>query len=183
MKKVALLLAYAALVPTSSRATEAPPLFTLEHAAPLACTVMCAYWDAPGAAGYNECSRPFPDGSYDQTLLRLTSRQGVVRFEMRSEIDYDSFICTNTEPPVLVPAFLDPIGDNCSGITGRGDPIAVGCLERLDLHHSALVAANGGVNEMEFIVISYNWSDTGSLPVNVWGPVEVIDDSFEASIM
>ena len=161
-----------------------PPSITLEHSAPLPCTVACAYWDVAGATGANECSAPFPSGSYDKTLLRLTSQRGVAHFEMRSEIDYDTFFCTNTDPPVLIHDLAQHVGPaDCAGIAGIDhDVLAVGCLEFRDLTYSGLVAANGGVNEMEFIVISYNWSDPGSLPVHIWGPVEVLDDSFEASI-
>lgn len=152
----------------------------VEHFAPLPCSVACAYWDAPDAAGYNECGNPFPEGSYDESTFRLTRQTGVVHIEAHSVNDYDSFICTDTDPRVLV----SPVGggccDPCDGIAGN-NAIAWACVERGDLTYSGLAASNGGAND-RFVIISYNWSDTEPLPVKLWGPVEIIDDSFEANI-
>lgn len=157
-----------------------PPVITVTHEAPLPCSVACAYWDAPDAAGYNECGNPFPQGSYDESTFRLTSRNGVVHIQTYPVYDYDSFVCTDTEPSVLVTTMAPGCCYPCHGIGGN-TAIALACEEGTDLTYSGLVAANAGAND-RFVIISYNWSDTEPLPVKLWGPVELIDDSFEASI-
>ena len=178
MRRTMILGAMASLMAIVSPAKAAT--VNLTHSAPIPCAVMCAYWDAPGAAGFNECSAPFPEGSYDKTTLKLTSTTGVVHIEAQSPIDYDSFICTDTNPPVLVQTLANTVGDPCEGLAGN-NAVAVGCLESGDLTYSGLVAANGGVNEFNFILISYNWSDNGVLPITLTGPVEVLNDNFEAA--
>lgn len=177
MRRAIILGAVASLAAVTPQANAA---ITLTHSAPIPCAVMCAYWDAPGAAGFNECSAPFPEGSYDKTTLKLTSTTGVVHIEAQSPIDYDSFICTDTNPPVLVQTLANTVGDPCEGLAGN-NAAAVGCLESGDLTYNGLVAANGGVNEFNFILISYNWSDNGELPITITGPAVVLDDTFTAA--
>jgi hypothetical protein len=180
------LLVVGALAPLRATAS-IPPEVTVEHFAPIPCSVACAHWEAPDAAGFDACADPFPAGSYDFSTFRLTATSGVVTIEARSVIDYDTFVCTTTEPSVHVGtvgscgwrAKCTSIGDECTGIAGR-DALAVGCIERKSVTWSALTAANGGAND-EFRLISYNWSDTAPLPIGLWGPVALVDDSYDAS--
>lgn len=158
-----------------------PATVSVTHSAPIPCAVACGYWDAPSAAGFDECSNPFPTGSYDETTFRLTSLTDVVHIQAWSRIDHDHFVCTDTEPRVLVQAIANLCCEPCDGIAGEG-ALAIGCTDSVDLTWSGLSAANDGAND-RFIVMSYNWSDTGSSLIDLWGPVEIIDDSHEARIL
>ena len=157
-----------------------PATVSVTHSAPIPCTVACGYWEAPSAAGFNECENPFPEGSYDETTFRLTSTTDVVHIQAWSRIDHDHFICTDTEPRVLVQAIANLCCEPCDGIAGEG-ALAIGCTESGDLTWSGLSAANDGAND-RFIVMSYNWSDTGPSLVDLWGPIEMLDDSYEARL-
>lgn len=178
MRRTIILGAIASLMAIMSPAKAAN--VELIHSAPVPCAVACAYWESASTAGFNECSAPFPEGSYDKTLLKLTSTTGVVHIEAQSAIDYDSFICTDTNPPVLVQTLANGLGDPCQGLAGN-NAVAVGCLETGDLTYSGLVSANGGVNEFNFILISYNWSDNSVLPITLSGPVAVLNDTYTAA--
>lgn len=158
---------------------DAAPLITVEHDAPLPCAVACPYWEPGSLAGFDECAEPFPEGSYDYTTFRLTSATEVVHIEARSVIDYDTFVCTDTEPSVLVDRELD-FATWCP-IRVRGSNVHVGCIEDFDITLDTLHAKNNGVND-RFRVISYNWADIAPLLVRLRGPVEVVDDTYEAPL-
>lgn len=184
MRRIILIgLATAALATAPS--TNASEPIQLEHFAPLPCSVACAYWDAGGAAGFDECAKPFPAGSYDVTRLRITEDRQVVQIDATSVIDYDTFACTTEGRRIDFLACgrmqkCSQTGGRCNGVAGI-DEIAVGCTETIWLTLNALHGANDGLND-EFLLISYNWSDYAPLPITITGPAEVIDDSFDATI-
>jgi hypothetical protein len=182
MRKAIILGAIVSLAAITQPANAA---ITITHKAPLPCAVMCAYWDVPSTAGFNECAAPFPEGSYDVTKMRLGNNgTGLVSISAKSTIDYDTFICTDTDPSQLVVSLANIVGEDCDGIGGRS-AVAIGCLEEGNLTYSALVTANGGINEFSFRLYSYNWSDNDVLPVNITTSggqtVIVTDDSYEAA--
>jgi hypothetical protein len=150
---------------------------TLTHSAPLPCAVACSYWHQADL-GYDECN-PFPEGSYDKTLMRI-GQTGTVHIEATSPIDYDTFVCTATSPSLLVVGLANELGEDCNGIAGN-NAVAVGCTEEGDVTYAGLTAVNGGFNADQFWIISYNWSDNGTLPVKVTGPATVINDNYTAA--
>lgn len=150
-----------------------PPVITVTHTAPLPCSYACG---GEREAGFDLCGNPFPEGSYDKSTFRLTSSSGVTTVEARYQIAWFSVICTDTEPSVLVTSACG-LCYGCDGIAAATD-----CSEWIDLTWSGLMAANGGAND-RFIVMSYNWSDTEPSTVKLWGPVELVDDSYDARVI
>lgn len=176
------LLGLATLIgPSSAAATD----LSIEHFAPVPCSVACAYWDAPSAAGFNECANPFPPGSYDLTRLRFTD-EDLIRITATSAVDYDTFVCTtNLEPlTIMTCGRLQKCSQVPEPCTGSPAPnlLAIGCTERITLSLNWLHATNGGIND-EFLLISYNWSDYAPLPITITGPAEILDDTYEAGII
>lgn len=155
--------------------TAGPCEFT--QSAPLPCTVACSYWDAGGAAGYDECN-PFPEGSYDMTKIEIFGT-APVQIEAQSPIDYDSFICSNTPVKVLIQTMANNVGDPCEGVAGNNQ-VAIGCLETGSITLDALEAEQGAGNPY-FWLISYNWSDNGQLPVKMSGPARIDNDHYQAA--
>lgn len=176
-----LLLCASASLTTPAGATAQTPI-TVTHTAPVPCVVACAYYDVPESAGFHACNDPFPPGSFDRSRFRFTGN-GIIVIETRPVIDYDTFVCTVTEPSYGIGACGFPFKctygtDSCTQVAGR-DEILIGCPEYIDLTLNLLHAVNGGAND-EFFVVSYNWSDHAPLPVTVTGPAELLDDSYEA---
>lgn len=183
-----------AAVTTPSSAVANSSTLSIEHYAPIPCAVACGYWDVSGAAGFSACNS-FPAGSYDQTLLRFTETTGVVDVETRPAVDYDTFLCTVGDPPVLIDScrsFTSCVRtrDAHHGVAGLGGSpggctigpclCLVGCPEYLSLTWQALQNANGGTSD-EFRVVSSNWSDHAPLPITIRGPAEIVDDTFVAT--
>lgn len=181
MKRILLPLFALLLTPNGAGASE--PL-RLEHYAPIPCTVACGYWDAAGAAGFSACNS-FPPGSYDQTVIRFTEPTGVIQITTHSVVDYDTFVCTMNDESLQVgcTAFSKcvSIGDECDHVLGVS-LIASGCVERISLTWQALQAANFGTSD-QFRLVSSNWSDFAPLPITISGPAEIVDDTFEASVI
>lgn len=168
---------FTALLAPSTNVSHAASTLRIEQFAPLPCSVACPHWDAAMAAGYDVCADPFPQGSFDETVMRMTSQEGAVEIDAYSHIDYDTFLCTNTEPRVLMEPLAHVYTEDCGSHFGPRWP--VGCSEHLRLGWRALQDANGGTGD-EFIIVSYNWSDTAPLMVVVSGPAEIVDDRYEA---
>lgn len=163
----------AMLVPASSAAADTTVEF--EHSAPVPCSVLCPYWI--NFFGEDECSATLPPGSFDETVLAFTEQRGVVEVAAFPLVDYDIVVCTDTEPRRVVISLGNPIGEPCNV---AGTPS--GCAEHGGFRYANLMAANGGAND-RFVVRSYNFSDVASVPVELHGPIEIVDDSFEASVL
>lgn len=176
---LAVALGLAALI--SPGTASAMPL-TLEHEAPVPCSVACAYWEGGDAAGFDVCTKRFPPGSYDYTTLRMTA-DGIAHVQATSVIDWDTFVCTTDGQRLMVACGrLEKCtlpGDGCSGVAGQR-AVAVGCTEQKFITLNDIHAANGGAND-EFILLSYNWSDYAPLSITVSGPAEIVDDSYDAT--
>lgn len=158
------------------------PTVTLTQTAPLPCLAICAHWETPNALGYDVCAKPFPPGAYDETTLRITG-SGVVSVQTQPVDDYDSFICSDTEPRVLIAQLGNLLAEVCSGGTLGPFMASMGCRESGDITLAIIRAATGDPTADRFVLVSYNWLDAAALPVVMWGPVEIIDDSFEASVL
>jgi hypothetical protein len=168
----------AALTSPSALTAHAASPLRIEQSAPLPCAAACPYWEVSSAAGYDVCANPFPRGSFDETVMRITSTEGVVEIGAYPFIDYDTFLCTNTQPRVLIHS-LAHYREECGAHFGFYWPL--GCSEHQALTWGGLQAANGRTGD-QFVILSYNWSDTASLLVSVSGPAEIVDDSYEARI-
>lgn len=164
----------------ASREPAGPPTVSVVHTAPLPCLVACAY-DFPSEAGFNECARPTPSGSFDISTFRMTDHAGTVYVNAVPVYGWDMFACTVMEPSSLITCMgCNSCCWECNG--PGGTTTALGCVIDGDLTWEGIEAAAPG-SDGRFRLISYNWLDTEPLPVNLWGPVEVIDDSYEASIL
>lgn len=158
---------------------QGPPTLTFTQAAPVPCLAACANWDAPEALGYDVCAKPFPPGSFDETTLRITSN-GVVSVSTRSMDDYDSLVCSDTEPRMLITQLANQLAEVCTGGTLGIFMVGMGCPESGDVTLASIRATTGDPTADRFVLVSYNWLDAAALPVTMWGPVEIIDDSYEA---
>lgn len=163
----------------SAHSFEEQPTLTVTQYAPVPCSTACAYWDAAAAAGADVCAQPFPAGSYDQTTFEIAGEEALVEIRTRSVWDYDSFVCTDTEPSRLVASLANLLNGDCHTGTVAGRALLpLGCVEWGTFTLAWLHEVNGGVND-RFIVRSYNWSDVEPLPIDLWGPIQLIDDTFE----
>lgn len=142
--------------------------------APLPCTVACASWVPDMLSPEAQCHTPGPQGSFDRTVFEITEPTRWITIETYPNIDYDSFLCTDTEPSRLI----EPLVPDCCGGLTRGI-YHVGCYEEASIHLGDVHRVNGGEND-RFVLVSYNWLDNSSLPVQLTGPVRIVDDSFEA---
>lgn len=177
MRKV-IAVAATSLMALSGGGAQASEPIEVEHYAPLPCTVLCPHWDVAELAGYSPCPDPFPAGSYDQTTFRFTTEDpdALVSIVAKPEVDYDTYVCTATEPSLEVANGANLLGTPCD------DPFGLkGCEEHIQVTQG-LVASRTSWVSTDFIVRSYNWSDIGSQSIRVEGPVEIVDDSFIASI-
>lgn len=155
--------------------SEGAETIEIEQHAPVPCAIACPYWDGPRAAGFDACSNPtLPRGIWDETTFEITEDAPPVSIGAWSTYDYDSFVCTDTEPRRLLISMANSINDRCT-FAGNYYP----CPESASFTRSHLRAANGGVND-RFVLVSYNWWDPGALTVQIGGPVTVLDDSYEA---
>lgn len=156
-----------------------PPTVSVVHHAPIPCAVMCANWEIPTTAGADVCSDPFPPGSHDESIYRFTDTPGWITVTTSPVMDYDTYVCTDTQPRRLVATLANNLAELCAGgpIPGVG-VTGWSCPESGVVTLAALHAVNGGEND-RFVLISYNWSDLYPLPVELWGPVELVDDSYD----
>lgn len=179
MRKLLVLTAVLFLTLASS-GTRASESLHLEHYAPLPCTAVCSFWDHTQALGYGLCERDFPEGSYDQTVLRITNPTGTVKIWAYPPVDYDTVACSDTEPSRLV-ATPDPFERCNCGIAGCW-PLPVPCRESLEIRWADVARIDPDTTG-RFRLVSYNFSDAGSLTIRGSGPVDVVDDSYEAKII
>lgn len=185
MRKIFTAAVMAAVVHVAPATATTEPALQIEQYAPLPCTVACPYWDVAETAGFDACSAPFPQGSFDVTRFRITG-PGLVRIAATSVVDYDTFLCTTGPEQEHATTCRGSqvctwVPQRCNGLAGV-DAIAVGCTEQLFITLGELHVRNGGIND-EFLLRSYNWSDYAPLPITLTGPVEVIDDSYEATAL
>lgn len=169
-----------ALTPALPARANQPAASTVrvEQYAPVPCVVACPYWEPTPELPPDICNTPTPPGSFDKTVFEVTDPTRVVVVEAWSSIDYDSFVCTDTEPSVLVKPF--EIWWGCPSPFIPVFDVYLGAGEGVEFMLERLHRANGGAND-RFVVISYNWSDVESLPVVAKGPVALVDDSFDAT--
>ena len=156
-----------------------PPTLSVVHEAVLPCTLACAYY-LPSESGFDECEPP-ASGSHDVSTFRMTSDRGLVTVHAWPELDWDMFLCTDTEPSTLIQCLGCNSFDmyECRG--PGGNTTHLGCEIYDYITWSGIEAASPGSNG-RFRLVSYMWLDRAPLPINLWGSVELIDDSFEANI-
>lgn len=168
---IALALAFAS-APAGVGARPAPPV-QVTHRAPLPCAEACSIEIRRTTLGRGPCADSAPAGSFDQTVLTLTG-DGTVDLETGGNIDYDTYVCTDTEPSVLV----EDLFEECYGHAPWSDH-GIGCSEAGSFTRSQLLEANGGAND-RFRIRSFNYADIDAISIRVWGPVSMVDDSYEA---
>lgn len=117
--------------------------------APVACSVVCAYWQGPAAAGFNECTNPFPEGSYDQLTVTAPLGANLLKFEIFPVVDYDSFICRANNGVTLATGANQGV-DNCDNLFGPNNPVSIGCYEK---------SVTPVVPGTRYLLRVYNWSD------------------------
>jgi hypothetical protein len=174
-------LALAGIAPAAYGGNEGqgPPSVGVTHAAPVPCSAACAYWLEPP---FEACTSPFPPGSHDRTTFRLTVPDGSGRIHAWNQVDWDMFACTDTEPPRMIKPLGTLLCGNCYECRGPyGSVTGLGCEIWDDVFWREIEQAAPG-SDGRFIIMSYNWIDPGVLPVNLWGPVEIVDDTFEAAL-
>lgn len=164
--------------PATAHATKDPPTVSVTHWAPVPCAVACPYWETPRSLGFDPCAAPFPLGSWDETTFVITEDPALIRLTSRPTWDYDTFVCTDTTPSRLVLNLANVLHEDCHMGTVSGRMIIpLQCEETGYLSLAYLRRVNDAAND-RFIIRSFNWSDLGSTPVDVWGPVEIVDDSY-----
>lgn len=129
-----------------------PTTFTVGPATP--CAVVCAYWDAPTALGYEPCEHPFPEGSYADITVTAPPGSNILKLEIFPDVDWDSFICAANNGRLLARG-VNLLSDNCNNIFGPNNPFPIGCYEK------AVTPATPGT---EYLLRFYNWSDPSVLP-------------------
>lgn len=151
------------------------------HEATVPCAIACGY--GLSEAGFDPCSNPSPAASYDQTHFAFDTQQPHPRFAdmvASSELDYDTFICTDTDPPVYVDVVhcstrrWQCVPTTC---TGPVPGVSIGCDESLRVTQAQVLAASD-LATSDFIVRSFNWLDRGVVTIAIDGAVFVTDDSF-----
>lgn len=144
------------------------------HDAPIPCSVLCPHWDLEDNGRI--CNGPNTPGTYDQTYFGwlADSELAFAGFIIEPTVDYDIFVCSATEPSVLVSG-ANLVG-TCSGLGVPGVPI--GCRDQILLSRRAVLEATQGSTDA-FFLRSFNWSDIGPAPIQVWGPIQITDDDFE----
>lgn len=164
-----------------------PPTVSVVHEAPVPCSFACPYWIGLDPRGFDECN-PGPEvaGSFDVSTFRITAQTGLVYMHAWPDTDWDQFACTDTEPSRSIGC----LGCNlCGGcyecrwhVDRVADPLSLGC-ESYDVLTWSQMNAADPAGDGRFRIVSYNWLDTAPLPVNLWGPVELVDDSYEARVI
>lgn len=184
MRKLMILGVVAGLSMAGGNSAQAATV-NLTHTAPVACAVMCPYWDVPEALGYSPCTDPFPEGSYDESVLKFTSNTQTAAIDIlaQSQMDYDTFVCSDTDPRVEVANFANIVDQECEGVLGPTPVASLGCTETGTITYSGLVAAIGFPPPGDrFVVMSYNWSDTFNNEIRLTGPVALVSDNFTAGL-
>lgn len=167
------------LAPANARGTK----IEVTHTAPLPCTIVCPYYDAPEALGYSPCAEPFPKGSWDETTFRFTRTTPDAAFYILAMpyMDYDTFVCSDTQPRVEVASFNGLCCAPCEGPVGPTPAFSLGCGEDGTITYMGLKYALGYAPEdPRFVLMSYNWSDVGSNHITLEGDVELVSDDFTA---
>lgn len=157
-------------------ATHTPPTrVQVEQYAPLPCTIACPNMDTGATVFGDVCNASGPAGSVDKTVFEITDPTHPVVIETQPDVDYDSFVCTDTEPSVLVTPL---VVEWCCPMWLPGPvDVYLGCPEVADVSLEQVHRFNGGAND-RFVLVSYNWSDPSPLPVRINGAVRVVDDSY-----
>lgn len=166
-------------------AGEANPPIEIVHTAPLSCTAVCPHWDAPDLMGYSPCSNPFPQGSFDQSIFRFSGlgTERSVDIEARYDLDWQVFICSATDPPREV-GRLRTLAKNCGTGVEPVDwftSLPVGCVDEATLTERVVLLNTDGTTS-DFIVRSYSWLAASPVHISLDGDVELVDDSYEASL-
>lgn len=181
MLRVTVGLVLLAISPAGAEAVPpGPPTISLTHEAPVPCALVCAHMLGPDLLR-DPCASPFPDGSFDRSTLRITQPGGSVYLHAWASIDWDVVICTATEPPKIAGYLASNLCGGCNECRGPGgERTWLGCEEYAQLSWEHLESVAAG-SDGRFLLTSFNWLDPEPLPIRAWGPVEVVDDSFEAS--
>jgi hypothetical protein len=156
MCKVAIMLLLILLPagPTPAHDGEHPLMF---EARP--CAEMCAHKSVGTALGYEACERPFPDGSYADTVtdpapMPPEGKKIVLRAAISPVVDWDLFICElrsdGSHNGRALQVGANVLGENCDNSLGAKNPVPVGCKEIV------VTPADAGT---QYVLRAYNYAD------------------------
>jgi len=196
------LIALGALAQPSAQAARpfnTAPHAKVTHRAPIPCHFVCPYWtDGPGGNRQGDfCPAEEPVGTFDKTLFRIQNTPAGVAPQntdaidvwSKSDIDYDSWVCTDTNPPRLIVSMANILADECEGFFGQESLVPVGCEEHGVFTVGELRQVSANPSATRFWVVTYNWLDTSSITLELWGSnangnpkniIGIVDDSYVA---